>query len=258
MNLNKLNLLLVAGAAMCFTSCKILYIPNMVNAPLLKEQGELKVNLSTKDLQAAYAVSPNIGVMLNGYYNKNEWEITSGSFENKYESKRSLLEGGVGYFKAFGEKGVFDVYAGAGLGNLKYDYHLFDNGAEDLDESRLWSAKSTKFFLQPSIGMVKEKSEFAFSLRMVGLKFNNIDTLNYSVYDLAFENLNGIERPLYLFAEPAITWRFGIPLVKLQLQTLYSLKLNSEPLNTRNLMFKVGLSFNLSQFTVKKETVKKE
>jgi hypothetical protein len=46
-----------------------MYTTSAVNAPLLKERGEVKINVTRNDLQAAVAVTDHIGIMANGYYN---------------------------------------------------------------------------------------------------------------------------------------------------------------------------------------------
>lgn len=245
---SKLNLLVIIGLSL-LSSCKVLYIPNMVNSPLLKEKGEAKINLNTNNLQASYAVTDNVGLMVNGYYNKNDWNITSGSLVNEYQSKRFLVEGGAGYFKSLGEKGVFEAYAGAGYGTLNYNYKLLDNGIEA--EYNRWASNNLKLFIQPVIGTTGEKFDFSFFTRFVGLKFSNVDTINYTPAELDFEGLSNVEKTTWMFLEPGVSIRFGTPLIKLQLQTLYSYKLNPEPLNSKNFVFNIGLHVNLSKLTKK-------
>ena len=101
------KLLLIAIIVLSFSSCKIMYIPNTQNVPMLEEKGDIKVELGTKDLQVAYGVTDHLGIMVNGYYNKNDWSVTSGEYDNQYLSKRTLVEGGLGYYTTMGEKGRF-------------------------------------------------------------------------------------------------------------------------------------------------------
>lgn len=54
----------------CMTGCisctRNIYIPNQVNAPLLHEKHQLKIDAAPSNLQAAYAVTDHFAVMLNG------------------------------------------------------------------------------------------------------------------------------------------------------------------------------------------------
>jgi hypothetical protein len=241
MKKNLLKLMLISILPLTMSSCRILYIPNTPNTPLLEEKGDLKVNLSTNNFQAAYAVTENIGIMANGYYNKNNWNVTSGNFDNRYSTTRFLLEGGAGYFKKIGEKGVFETYAGAGYGNLSYDYTLFDAGIQT--QNNTWDSNKMKFFIQPNIGIVSDNLEFAFTTRFVGLNFMNTLT-NYTDSQLAFENLTGVEDRMWMFVEPGVVFRAGWAPFKFQAHMLYSYKLNPEPLNTRN--FVIGFAAHIN------------
>src|SRR4051812_32632235 len=82
---------LVAVPVALLSSCATtLYTTNAVNAPLLKEKGEVKINVTQNDLQAAVAVTDNIGIMANGYY-----ENYDGS--NNYRHGGGMGELGIGY-----------------------------------------------------------------------------------------------------------------------------------------------------------------
>ncbi|HEY0611409.1 MAG TPA: hypothetical protein VGD35_17180, partial [Chitinophaga sp.] len=59
--------LLAAGVLLA--SCnKYIYVPNTVNAPLLKEKYEFKGSLSPTNYQAAFAVANKVAIMANGQY----------------------------------------------------------------------------------------------------------------------------------------------------------------------------------------------
>src|ERR1044072_8929111 len=85
------KLSLAAMPLALLSSCATtMYTTNAVNVPLLKEKGEVKINATQNDLQAAIAVSDNIGIMANGYYKNYD-----GS--NNYKHGGSMGELGIGY-----------------------------------------------------------------------------------------------------------------------------------------------------------------
>lgn len=97
---------------MIISSCTSTYIPNAISAPLLSEKGDLNVSLCTGKgliLQSAYAIDNNVGIMLNA-----SEDINSNNF----------VEFGAGYFNTWNKNGVFEIYQGYGLGNLKHFYGI--------------------------------------------------------------------------------------------------------------------------------------
>ena len=160
-------------------SCKIMYTPNMQNVPLFKEKNELQATISTNNYQTAYAVSDHIGIMVNGQYKKPTWSLTSGNTKYNYESKKTLIEGGVGYFSSVKKLGVFEIYGGGGVGNVSFNRSYSDTTGGPSTSYNRYSAKTKCFFVQPSIGLRVDNVDLAFSMRLVGLKFSNIDTSGY-------------------------------------------------------------------------------
>jgi hypothetical protein len=69
---NPIALLLYAGAVVYLTSCAPAYVPNALNTPLFNNKGEIHIAANTGisgfDPQLAYAVTDNIGVMVNGSF----------------------------------------------------------------------------------------------------------------------------------------------------------------------------------------------
>jgi len=241
------KLLFITLVLIILSSCKIMYIPNTQNVPMLEEKGDIKLEIGNKDLQLAYGVTDHLGIMVNGYYNKNEWSVTSGTLDNQYLSTRSLIEGGVGYYTTMGESGRFEVYGGAGYGKVNYDYDLFDNGT--LTESNTFGINMMRIFLQPAIGLQTDNIGFAFSTRLAGVNFSNIDTVGYSPTDLEAEGLHELEDDMFIFIEPALTLRFGIKYVQLQLQPYYNLQLaGPESINSRKFGFNMGLYLSIDEF----------
>jgi len=217
-----------------------MYVPNSQNVPMMEEKGDIKANVGAKDLQVAYAVTDHVGVMVNGYYNKNDWAVTSGTLENKYYSTRSLIEGGAGYYTAFGDIGRFEVYGGAGYGSVRHDYDLVDDG--NTTESNSYKANITRFFMQPAVGIQKESVGLAFSTRFAGVTFSNADSSGYDPTELLDEGLTDLENNLFLFLEPAVTFRVGFKYVQAEFQPYYNLQLSGPSTLKAK---KLGLNFTI-------------
>ena len=241
------NPVLIVFILISFASCKIMYIPNTQNVPMMEEKGDIKLVIGNKDLQLAYGISDHVGIIANGYYNKNEWSVLSGTFDNQYVSKRSLIEGGLGYYSAFGENVRFEVYGGAGYGTVNYDYDLLDNGT--LIETNTFGVDMLRIFLQPAIGMQTDNFGLAFSTRLASVNFSKLDSLGYTQTELETEGLHELEDEMFMFVEPALTLRLGIKYVQLQLQPYYNLRvMGPSSINAKEFGFNFGLYLSIDEF----------
>ena len=90
------------------TSCSPEYVPNMVNSPMLSNQGEFQASVATGtsnfDAQTAFAITDNIGIMVNGSFG-NETNDSTDDYH-----KHAFIEGGIGYFEKIGSKGRYEIY----------------------------------------------------------------------------------------------------------------------------------------------------
>lgn len=223
--------LLLSMTMMVLTGCKVMYIPNVENVPLLKEKMEFRGNFGLQNYQVAFAPTNHLGIMSNAYVRKRDWEPSMGdssTYKYKYSTSNTLVEAGSGYFTKLGEDGIFESYAGGGGGSMFFDWTTFKNDSQIAH--RQFKTNYTKVFIQPAIGLSMNNIDFAFSVRWTGIKFSTSDTLRYT--NLALENMqiNDLSKPFYSFIEPALTLRFGFKYVKFQMQTLLSLKTNKDPL----------------------------
>lgn len=227
----------------------MMYVPNMVNVPLLKEKNELRATVSISDYQFAYSATENIAFMLNGYI-KNTSVSNSGSYSGSdYSTSRNLVEGGIGYFKPLTEDFIFETFVGGGIGkfayNNTYNSSYIYTGTSG-STNKTYSANFTRYFVQPSIGYSIDFIDFAFSTRIIQLGFNNINNVGYSDSDLRDENLSSISNTTYYFIEPALTLRLGYKWGKVHMQAVYSNKINSEELNYQQFTMNVGLHINIA------------
>jgi len=216
------------------SACNVAYIPSMHNVPLLKKEGDIAVHLTPANVQGAYAVTENIGVMVNGQWGGSSWdENSSGDIE--YKSRRKFAEAGIGYYSFKDEEKSFEVYGGGGIGSLS----LNNNWGSDPQKV---NAMATKFFIQPSVGISKEYFDLAFAVKAVNLKFYDVHSENYSDDDLIAKKLFHIDTEPLLFIEPSFTARAGVKNIKAHFQYLYSSKISGPEINYMGYYIFLGLS----------------
>ncbi|MBL7934047.1 MAG: hypothetical protein JNL60_19240 [Bacteroidia bacterium] len=210
-----LTLLALSFLNSCTTQ---MYVSNTVNAPLLKERGEVQLTATPNDLQAAVGVGRHVGLMVNGYY-KNY----TGS--NNYRHDGVLGEAGVGYFTPLAENFVFETYVGAGAGRVHKQEEF--TGPADNTYLASFDAKASKMFIQPDFGYKSRFVDVVISSRFSFVKYNAFTQSNYPQNELREDYLenNRITGPLFVFAEPALTLRGGYKFIKVQFQ--YGLTINA-------------------------------
>ena len=211
-------------------SCSPEYIPNMVNAPLLSNQGEVQISANTGtsvfDPQLAFAATENIGFIANGSFANN----TSDTTDNFH--KHMLVELGIGYYDKLGTSGRYEIYGGYGFGEVKglfgSDGTLFRDGAD---------AKFNRFFIQPAIGASTSFFDGSFATRVAFVNMN-----------LQEENI-GRSDAYDVFIEPAITAKVGFKYVKFITQLGLSLPLNPDVLHYQHqfFIFNAGIQLNLGR-----------
>jgi hypothetical protein len=264
------HLLMMAIPMLAIFSCnRDIYVPNQVNAPLLKEKNEFKANLSLSNWQAAYAVSDNIAIMVNGQYVSRAFMFDNDNNSNDDDlfvdknTRGGLLEGGVGFFKALDTKqrAVFDVYAGYGNGafkTLEGAYSSAPSGTSKLDYQL--RTQFHKFFVQPSFGLSHKVVEAAFTPRFSIVKFYN-QTMGVKAFE---DNTQRRDNFLHLgekavpFFEPAFTVRVGYRYVKFHAQLMFSVPMNDETYSGYDVndyfqpvSFQTGVSLNFGEWVKK-------
>lgn len=155
--MNKINIAILFRVLACvlvLQACKIAYVPNTFNSPLLRNRGDAQFNVwsgtSGLEAQAAVAVTDNLGLMVNGQL------LRSKSTENDVEviKKWTLVEGAVGYTERFSDMGIFEIYAGGGVG--KVPAHFRDISWDGPPEITF-----NRFFIQPALGLVNNFIDFS-------------------------------------------------------------------------------------------------
>jgi hypothetical protein len=228
----KLAYLLFITFIIFLGACKPLYRPNTVNVPMLKEKNDVTfgtyLGTNGADVQAAYAITNNIGVMANASI-INSYNATNGT-----QREHRFAEGGIGYFKPINKEAVFDIYAGAGngyaynSGNFIFNYYSFNR------------VNYNRFFIQPSVALVSNYFDLAASARFTYVDFYDYRSGNTST-------TQNMERVSSIFMEPAITLRGGYKNVKMFGQLGFAIPTTSFAFEAQPVMFSLGLNLTLSK-----------
>ncbi|MEY1640405.1 hypothetical protein [Tenuifilum osseticum] len=140
--------------ALMLQACKIAYVPNTFNSPLLRNKGDAQFNVwggsSGLEAQAAAAVTDNIGLMVNGQFQQDK------KVENDIEvtEKWKLVEGAIGYTERFSDMGIFEIYAGGGVGQVPAKFrNITWDGPPDITFNR--------WFIQPALGFCNDWLDFS-------------------------------------------------------------------------------------------------
>ena len=202
--------------------CAPVYIPTVLNTPLLSEEGEFQASLNTGasgfDPQFAYAITDHLGVMLNGSF-VNRTNDTLNNFH-----KHLAFETGAGYYTKIGANGRFEVFGGVGYSRLKADY-----------SNNLWISRtdlnSYKLFIQPAIGATTDVFDGSFATRFVRVNLFQ-DQLKYTGY----------------FFEPVLTGKVGYKFVKFVMQVGLSCPISSDEVifSYQPFLFSMGIQLKLN------------
>jgi hypothetical protein len=228
----------IAGLSSCSTT---MYTTNAVNAPLLKEQGEVKINLTQNDLQAAVAVTDHIGIMANGYYKNYE-------SDHNYRHSGGMGELGIGYLLNSENNLVMETFIGGGLGKVHKQEQLNTNGPSPYMAS--FNANAAKAFVQSNLGYRTKYFDVALTPKFSFVKYSNFSSSNYTQDELKDDYLdkNRLTDPLYVFAEPAITVRGGYKFIKLQLQYGVTLNLGGQSIRKTPDFASLGLVIDIAKW----------
>lgn len=215
------------------------YMPNVQNVPAFREKNEYRLcgtmggtdGVNTTELQGAYSVSDNMGLIGNFMAAKGGSD-TSGNW-----GRGNYYEIGVGYFKPLTDVLTFETYMGAGTGNETHQY------SKSGERARL---ELNRFFIQPSLAVSFKYLDVIVSARACKLDFNAI-TEQGSIPVLQKFNLDTISmNPHSFLFEPALTLRTGYKYFKVQLQFQTSSNMDHPNLKLEHGNINLGIYLSLA------------
>jgi hypothetical protein len=227
------------------------YVPNVQNVPLFREKNEYRLSGTFGggdesvciEVQAAYSVTDNIGIMAN-FMSAKGGDVS----DNKNWAKGNYLDGAIGYYKPINKYGVFEIYGGFGGSNQHHHYMNtnYNSGTISNSSGGTSDLSFTKIFVQPSFGLTFKGFDVALSNRICILSFNKINN-QISGNSEEHNTLNSISNKSHLFLEPAITIRGGWKYVKLQFQAATASYFNNPDLHFEDYHIGIGLYFAFAE-----------
>jgi len=169
------------------------YIRNAVNVPLFEDKKELQVtgylNPTRLELQTAYSINSNLGVMANGYvgFSKAVLNKSIGTYD------AYLYDLGLGYLTRIGDRNLVEIFLGAGQGwvhgkNIERHWGgLFGGGQWNL-EWLDYQTDFSKYFFQFNYAYVLPNWKLGFSFRNSLVHYKNYE---YAIIKDDYVNLGG-------------------------------------------------------------------
>src|SRR5690554_25839 len=229
----------------------VFYSPSSRHIPLLTEENEFTASVgyiiaeSTESmaLKAAYALSPNWGIMGGGNFHfGGETDSNASSGGGGY------VEAGAGYFTRVGRKFVFETYGLVSYGGMNNRFPQTVTNYPNTNGKI--TADLLGFGLQPSFGFKSRYFDAALSLKTSLINYMNIQgnlitqNIDQEIPSSQQEYLSTHRHNFLL--EPAITLRGGWELLKLEVQTGGSLNLTHRDFPQDGSWVSFGLVYRLS------------
>lgn len=161
--------LLLGVLLLMVTGCAPVYVPNAVHTPMLEERGDVQVGgglgafggLTGFDLQAAYAVTDNVGVSAD-FAHGQEQESDPDFHRHRFG------EVGVGYFNDISSVAQFEVYGGYGRGQAESE----DTYTFITTETIRAKGRYDRIFVQPALQVQGGPLHLYGAARLVRVNFH--------------------------------------------------------------------------------------
>jgi len=254
------NAILIFLFISCFTGCITLYEPNTINSPMLKLKGDLNVTgvmglsgCGLSNLQAAYAPTKHLGIVLNTMYHykkSGDNSVQGGDIELL---RIYACEAGGGYFTSFRnmKNSYFQIYGGLGTGYAHDKVINLNTPAPEV------SASYGNLYLQPGIYYTGKQFDIGFDIKANDVRIYNIHAYLYNKFEWWNTDFHYYSDTVIHFInlEPQVTFRVGGNKIKGLVQSGITIPIyNSSSfflVNTPSMLlvplfkFTVGISFNL-------------
>lgn len=231
------------GSVLLLAGCNpVLYAPNTLNAPMITRKGEGNVAVhfgeeKTVSVEAAYSPFERIGVLVD-VTRARAPDNPSGA-----GGSMTIVEAGIGRYRPFKDRFFWDAYGIAAFGGI--ENHAPTSVTTAPGTTGTLDANFVRYGLQPSLGWRSRFVDLAFSSRIVGLRYYDIqgrlvlDTRN--VQDYLRSNRN------QFLLEPALTARAGYKGLKVQAQLGHGFNVSERDFPQRNDFVSWGILYNFGR-----------
>ncbi len=233
-----------------FTLQSCFYVPTAVNTPLFTKKGQTVLSyqgLNSRNIQAAYALTDNWGIMTNySFYpienNEGILSLKKELIDYNFKGNANMIEiaGGfsknknlrpIGFVRPLPSKFIMEIYGGFGTGTSTFNgnSNIIDttNKTGSVFNKNVYNMTMTtnKLFLQPSIAWQNNLTEIILTSRITYLDFiKSKSTLPLN--ELNLTDFGNALKHNYLVISPSFTGRIGYKGVKLQYQFAYHFSVN--------------------------------
>ena len=236
--MKKIALFITTGLFGLFSCSPKFYSPNTQNVPLISEQGQVDLNVSTNgnqfEFQGAYGVANNFSMQLNAGI------FVPSDLDNGNGGSGKFGELGLGYFTSFDEKWVLEIYGLGGIGTV--ENHLPSTKEDYPETSGKITSNLLRVGIQPSFGFKSKYFTIALSSRLVNLSYDKIRGDLIYKDELQTDYLRRHSSQVLL--EPALTIRGGFERIKLQVQYGYSFNLSKYDFRQDHTLLTFGINFS--------------
>lgn len=219
-------------------SCAPVHRPTVINAPLMKKQGDVHISghisIAGVEANAGAALSDHVGIVVNSVlFASSVTEQEKDGQTYRVEDEMRMVEGGLGFFNAFKNDIVIELYGGFGYG---YSKTLSNTG----DYPDRVEARGYRYFIQPAFGYSGDIAAVGIATRVIYLDL-------YDYHDYSDGDTSGHRG---LFYEPALFFRFGMESVKIEGQGGFSLRGDYGDVDHIPLHLSLGLRLELNLFSI--------
>lgn len=225
--------ILVLLSVLVFTSCAPkIYLPERVNAPMLRQAGDIKLTTSLKIQNNTnapqtvlspsfdFAASPvnGLGIIVshrrtNRYADENDSYNGNYSYQDSVRYSGNRTEFGLGYYLPFGSKGLFEIYGGGSFGYMDRD------NLQSPKATGNYRASYYQIFLQPSLGFyAKEVFDLCGGIRFNLHKYTNFTSDNPAFRFEFTDPKVDLQNPTFLVIGPFMNMNVGYKYAKFNLQ----------------------------------------
>lgn len=228
------------GFVLLFSSCKtIYYVPSIQNVPMIQEKGEINAdlgattNLNQSSLQFAYGITDHIAVQANGsLFSPSFWLTTESNYSG------GMADGGVGYFRKFGNGFLFDTYLLGGYGEV-------DNFNLEYPDDTSLKLRFSRWAVQPSVSYIMNKYfSVSGSVRTGVLFYHSLEFDRARAVDPMIDSYFDRHRNTFYVLEPALTMRVGFEHFKVKFQYQYSFNLTDSDFPQVRDVLSIGLQIH--------------
>ena len=232
MRLSIQNIILMISAAVIFSSCAAVYVPNVAHTTFYEESGDVSVSgfvgSTGYDGQVSFAVTDNIYLYGAASYLKED----STTYEDDDYLKHSYQEGAIGFYHWMGGSGRYTMHMGMGHGEAEaFDRYNFFG-----DQKLVAEGKYRKYFFQSALGMSKDVVDLGGAIRYTYVDFYKFSTNR--------EEYGTIEHIFNQFIEPTFFVRLGYKYIKWHFQYSWAFGLRDDsPFDYRANRISMGITF---------------